>query len=240
MIGLRGGVIAASGSAFTPRNVPGLVYWGDADNVTLDIGVDAMPDMSDEGNDFTQVIDAAQPSLVSSWRNGRDAMSFGGTGRLELASFVGTDPITQPITIYAVGEFSAAAALEYLFDNISGSTDRIISYKNVEDKPALFAGSTHTNSATVTASTPFIWCFNIDGASSSFRIVQDGLSDIDTGTVNVGTNGLTGLTLGSSNAGSAGWQGKVAAFVIFDAAVSAANDAKMFDYFSTRYDIVGL
>jgi hypothetical protein len=228
---------SAGSSAFSPIRVPNLVYWGDADNVTIDTGVDAMTDLSGSGNTPTQATTGNQFAVASGWRNGYDALQGAAGKYLRLAAFAeGT--LAQANAIYIVGEWSTDTAADNALFDSSGGANRNVVYKSTASKLGVYAGTGQLSVSTFTTATPFIWRVEFNGASTFSKLVRDGGTDF-TNTWDAGALSLDGMTIGADFLAGGHWLGKIASVAVVNGTVSAEDDDAMFEYFSAKYNIVG-
>jgi hypothetical protein len=92
-------------TGFNPKSIPGLALWLDgssASSVTLNGStVSQWNDLSGNGRHATQATAASQPTFTSNARNGRSALTFGGSQTMSVAAF----PVTRHMSGAVVVSF---------------------------------------------------------------------------------------------------------------------------------------
>jgi len=172
---------------------------------SVDGVVGTVLDKSGNAHHLTAADDAERPILRQS-------------GSLYYLEFDGSDDelsnsslsITQAMVMgLAAAIDSSDGGADRLFD--SDDSARMVFGKQNSTK-LLYGGSPFLQPTDSFPTGDHVWTFIADGSSSSFR--EDGGSDLASG--DIGTNGFTGLTLGSAFSGAENLDGKIYAFVALD------------------------
>jgi len=221
----RGGL--NPGGGFSPRAIPGLVFYVDASYITgLNDGdsVTTWSDLSGNGYDATQATAAKKPIYKVNIVNGKPIVRYDGNDDEVEASF---STLAQPLTIGVVFIRGATGAERRIIDAGSGNVCAI----NITSTGILQGNAgTALNIPTLAAGNHIV-IFQANGTSSIGR--YDG-SQV---TGNAGTNSLAGITIGASRLGVSYFNGDVAAVVVYNSAISAANISRLERYWSSHYGI---
>jgi hypothetical protein len=218
---------------WTPARLSSLAAWYRADlGVTLNGGnVSAWADQSGNGRHSAQGTAANQPALVTSDAayNNRSTLSFDGGDWLDaLAAWT----LTQPVTIYVVGQTGLSADYKTFVDAYAGA--RMIVRADGSEALSMFAGTGNIEPGASVASASIV-CSVFNGASSAGYVSN--VSSSVTG--NPGSGGLGTPRIGAAPTGiyplASG--GKIAELVFVSAAHDATQRAQLFSYFSRRYAI---
>lgn len=231
--------VGAIVAGFSPKRVPGLRVWLDADlGVTIATGVSAWADQSGTGNNVSQAVPGSQPSLDSSWRNGHKAI-IGETSKWLAGTYAATQ--NQPCSVYCVVEWpSTVAAQRAAYDGIGASNRNLLATDATASNPGTLA---YAGVGLVTGSVvsgPLIARTFFNGASSTVRFEPHGAAAV-TATGNPGTQTALGLTVGSNYLGGVApfnGGGKIASILVYDGTLTAAQDTAIFSYLSGRYNVI--
>jgi len=220
---------------FLPTQLVNLAVWLRADKGITKDGGDAISQWDFENGTFrgqsnvAQAVGANQPTHVISDAayNGQSTVSFDGGDYLDTSTF--SSALSQPNSIFIVGEFSAIPT-EMMIDSIVAG-DRTIIYSGAGPENRLFAGA-NLNGGTTDAN-PHIYegLFN----SPNSELLVDGVSEA---TGDAGTDGMPSLRVGSDiNAVANFLTGTIAEVIVYNALVSPVDRTLIRNYLSTRYSI---
>lgn len=173
------------------------------------------------GNNLVQITNSRQPLYNANINNGRPGLEQTSTaqGMIDI-----TAPITQPATIYIAGKMAAAAVNDGVSNILAGASNNLsFLYDNSAHTPDKFevqagAALTGPNADSIWR----LWTFNLNGASSSFR-----MNGAQVAAGNAGTNNYTGVVLGNLAAFTLGWRGYIAAMIVADPNHDAGQIATM-------------
>lgn len=129
-------------------------------------------------------------------------------------------------------------SLKTIIDSYSGTYS--VTIKDA-DEVTLNAGSsvdtnTITDAANFTASQNYIMAVYFDGNSSRVYI-NDAITVIGNSNLNVGSNELTGLTIGSNASNSNNFNGLISEVIIFNRVIKLQERKDIMNYLSTKYKI---
>lgn len=219
-------------SGFSPASISGLKVWlkADAINQTDGSAVSSWPDSSGNANNATQATGTNQPIFKTAILNGRPIVRFDGTNdNLKTAAFA--SPLSVS-TIFVVAKMSTADQIQYFYDGITTTNRNALLRYDAANGGQLdqFAG-TEVFGAFVKGS--FVVLSSVfNGASSA--TYNNGASIISG---NVGTQTLTGLSVGADRINVAFLNGDIAEILVYDSALSSTDRAKARTYLSQKYAI---
>ena len=228
------------GEQFSPRQIAGLEYWFDAQDlgslyqdsamssqVTADGQlVGAWADKA-KARHVTQPTGTLQPIYRSSFINSLPAVESDGVDdHLKVAAPV----LAQPLTIYFVGKLNTAALQQRWLDGASGSVfqvmvtatgvRRITAPTNIDAGAASTTAKLHTCIFNTTASE-----YYVDGVLAA-------------GPADVGTNSITGLTLFATRSTfTNNLSGGIGELLIYSGAHSAAQRSQVELYLKRRWGL---
>lgn len=161
------------------------------------------PDISGNGRDATQATSGKRPTWQSAGVNGRPAVRFTLASSQYMATASWTE-LAQPNTVVVVASISASS---YICDGIAdGYRHAIFAISGM----SIFAGSSVSGSVSMPAAAS-VWTGVYNGASSLLR--RNGTT-VASG--NAGTNGLTGLTIGSRFNGAQNSNDYICEVLVYD------------------------
>lgn len=213
---------ASTAAPFSPTDIASLVSWHDAtDAATISDTsgfVDSWTDKSGNGNTFSST-GTNRPTTASRTQNSLNVLDFDGGDHMVMASF-GLE--SQVNTLYVAGVFDTTAGSQYMVDGIdvSNRNGLLITSTNF----TALAGSFGTYGA---ADTSFhIFKVEFNGASTVFGV------DGSDSTVNAGTQGTNGLTIGKAYNLIFPMNGAIGEILFFNAALSAGDETNIETYLS--------
>lgn len=236
------------GVAFSPLDIAGLQLWLDGSDIstlfqdsakTTPVASDgdvvgAMVDKSVNGDDILQATTANKPLYKTAIQNGLSVIQCVTNDYLQ---GVFGSALSQPHTVFVVAQLDAGAVNDnqdhMLIDGDDGSSR--IGFLQA-DFPApdgwrMRAGATSLTNGDTDGNWNLInLLFN--GASSDMRI--NGSSKISG---DAGTQNADGITVGTRFDGVKGWVGYVAEVLIYDPAVSGADQTAIEDYLNSKWGI---
>lgn len=144
---------------------------------------------------------------------------------------------TSQATIFIVFKFSSSPSATYqtLFDGASSNFSIAVNNNSVQ----LNAGSS-VNTVSSTAlnnSNSYILVAYMNSSSSKVYINNNNSTFGATSTLNIGTNNLTGISLGKSNANTLPFYGYLAEVVVFNKIIKAPERKEILNYLSKKYNI---
>ena len=253
-INLSGDLIIARGKSsggFSPLLIAGLIGWWDFSDLntlftnaarTTPVTADGdqiggVTDKSGLGNHLSQGTATRFPIYKAALKNGLSVSQYDGSNDgLATAAFAAA--LSQPSTVIMVAQIRAAeGANSYMFDGIGTSNRHAVfaSAGATPDRYQVFAGSSWLPVVTYPKNAYKIFGFEFDGAGSV--IWENGTSVAAGGTV--GTNTLTGITIGSrfNFAAGEGLLGEIGEFILVNASIPAGDFTSLVSYLNTKWAV---
>ena len=230
----RGG---GRGSA-DPRAISGLRMFFIADKgITIGTGVSAWADQSGNGNDLSQGTGSAQPALVSSWRNGRNALQGAASKWIGRASLV--TPVNGAMSALIVVETPAAfGASEFLFGSSVGGEKYC---RNATNVLKLGASSDAGTLAMPTSTACVLYAeWTASGTNGTARVLPHGGTVLSETNLATGTANLTQMGVLDLHGGAVPWKGKIAALAVYNRSMSIAERTQLESWAKTYYGIAPL
>lgn len=223
-----------------PLRVSGLKAWFRADlGITLNgSNVSAWADQSGTGDankHLTQGTAANQPLWAASDAsyNGKPTLTFDGISE-QMASGTWAAALTQPHTIYCVGQNANAGVYRNFVDGITTGARSIARARAGGARAGFYAGTADVD-GTSTTNVPRVITYVFSGAASALYNVSTGTSET---AASPGTQGFTGMRVGSDwNATGQYLDGKIAEIIIYSGAHDLATRTLIRDYLAARYGI---
>lgn len=232
-----GRALLTPGAQWTPLNIPDLALWLDARQITgLADGaaVATWPDASGNGRDAAQGTAGNRPAYAAAGGthalNGQPAVYWSGAAGKKLAtpSFLGVG-YDGAFTFFAVTRFDlysvtrvhaadggAAWSAGRTAAGVGAKDDIIQTTSGLTPSPSSTVLSARSNTINKACVETFRW----DGATKTQRISGRQRAAVAA----TGTLGLSGaLTIGDTAAGGSVWQGALAAYLIYNRALSDAE-----------------
>jgi len=209
------------GAGFLPSNISNLEAWYESDQgITLNgSDVSQWDDLSGNANHLVQATAADQPFYNTTPTP--EKLDFDGVSEL-MATPAFSSSLSQPNTIFCVGNFADNTGTYYLYDGIA-TNDR----NALLSLPDYWIYGGGGSASTVTVSTAEeIHCGLYDGASTTLY-VGGGTA---TFTGSQGTNSLTGLTIGSIFSGFFFLDGSISSLVVYDKLLSTTEINQVGNY----------
>lgn len=223
-------------AADLPLRIPGSPLYLNADQgLTMGAGSDvaSWADKSGKGNDVSNP--GNRPTLVSGWRNGKNALQGTAFAYLQRVALAG-GAIPQPYTIAAAGEWGAVAGTYVLCGAGAVAAANVIELSNVT---ALSAGANSGAGARVLGA-PFVGINTFAGAASEVRYSFHGAAPT-ANTVNPGTNALNGFLVGGDYLASIlRWLGKYSFFAVYSRSLTAFEKTQLETWAKSYYNVVTL
>jgi len=148
---------------------------------------------------------------------------------LQTASFTA---VSQPTTVVLVTKVTAPTTAQSMFDGIAAANEHGVRTKVTTGVIQIDGGTEVDGTATVDAATWTIWTIIFNGASS--KIYKNGGTPQ---TVNAGSEGITGATIGALYDGTLAMGGSHGDIMVKEGAISVANHNAMGRYLATIYGI---
>ena len=217
---------------FSPKNVPGLIGWWDAaDSSTITLNgstVSQWNDKSTSGFNVSQATAANQPSYVSSSLNGKPGLDWGSaegnTKNLTRSSM----PAYSPRDHYVVADYDGANP----FGSFTGLFGHSQPFSGASGGTNEWSGGTHWS------------LISLNGAANSTALLPVYLSPFLLRATFATSQMALGATItsvfrigGWSNTGARGWAGKIYEMLIFSAALSAGEDARVRAYLKNKWGV---
>lgn len=201
---------------FSPLDVSGIRSWFGADRITglrdgdpIALWLDAGP----QGADLIQATGSKQPLWKKDILNHKPVVRFDGTDWMRSAAFTAS---SQPHTIFIVAKNDSTAAIHVLLDGIASGNRHAISYPTSGQLRA-FAGSL-LDSGTNEGTGYKLYSVVINLTSSA--TYANGVLRVSG---NLGTNTITGYTVGAVYDDTLPHLGDIAEIIIYDGALSTLN-----------------
>lgn len=243
----RRGPIAAAGQGaavpFSPSDLSNLALWFKADAITGLVNGDPVATWSDEsGNtrDATQATAAKQPTYATAVQNGLPVVRFSDASSQRLATAAFAAALTQPNTIFVVGNHAATGGTRgYFIDGIASGNRQAFARGLGSDngKFGLFAGAasaSNVDGPLVTIPTGMLlWTVVFNGASSSIRKSRAAYSSGDPG-----SHSLSGLSIGSGWSDAFGYlPGDVGEIIVYDRALTTAERDQVEQHLTDKWAV---
>ncbi len=170
--------------------------------------------------------------------NKAQSVAFNGSGKLSISSFY--QGSFAQATIFVVFRPSTISSMTLIDSGASKATSSIsISATNI----TLNAGNAVStaisgNRANFSAGTNYIIAAYFNGANSKVYLNDTATQAGNGSAMNIGSNMLDGITIGSNNAGSSGFNGKISEVIIFNRLLNAQERKDAMKYLAKKYKIV--
>jgi len=230
-----------------PTDIAGCELWLDAEQgvysdagTTLAVNNDAVyqwNDQSGNSNHVTQVTSGSRPTLKTTGINSKNSIEFAEPEFMDSS----TPVVSAPNTIFAVHVMTASDVWgSAIWD--SDANVRHNFFWNASGSPDSFRAAAVNNEDTTVGSgnrfDQFITAVTYNGASSS--IFMNG-ADVGDGSVDLGSNNLDGITLGTLRAGLGGGNyylnGQIAEVIVYDSALSTTDRETVETYLADKWGI---
>jgi hypothetical protein len=223
--------------SFSPHQFTGLVGWWRADSITGvanggKVAVWNNNITTDSNTNLTQGSNGNRPTLntADSVYNNQPTVSFASASSQYMVSGTWATALSQPSTIFIVGNDDGVVSTEFYFDGIDSTHRQALFWLSTQD--GIGNGGTNILSTrSSTNPTAFVCVFN--GVSSA--LYANARTAVVTG--NGGSQSLTGITVGAYYGAADGLNGKIAELCIFNRALSQSEINSILQYGSSRYKI---
>jgi len=229
---------AGNATPFSPAQFSGLVAWYRADKgITIGAGVSAWADQSGTGDankNMAQATGSRQPTFNASDAayNGKSTLSLASASVQFLASNAWTVSLSQPFTVFVVGNDDGSINEQLYFDAQQGAAQESTIFNLDGTTYHMLNGAPSINGSAISNAKRVLGgIFN--GASSS--LFNNAKTAVATGTV--GAFNLTGLTAGASLAASVSLNGKLAELIVYNSALTQSQVNQVLAYCGSRYAI---
>lgn len=201
---------------FTPRLSTSILaklggLWVANYGITLDVGVSEWRDQSIWANHVVQTTTTAQPALTM-LSNGNVAIQGASGDYLRKTTF-NQGTIDQPGNLFVAGEWGPTTATNDVI--VSGTTisDRWVLQQTAAGLFRGYAGVFLSVTPTISEDDAFVGSLDLNGTESEI--------DIDNGTSltasgDIGSYGLSGITILANYAGSSSWTGKISGAAVIN------------------------
>jgi hypothetical protein len=193
--------------------------------------VSALADQSTSGANYAQATGARQPTYnaIDAAYGNQPTLGFATASQQWMSTGTFTT-ISQPFTIYIVGQASNSSAFQ---EFLSMTNDGVQFRQNSSNHPEMFAGGSLLAGGSCSSPCLLIGVFN--GASSALYI-NDSQNAVASG-VNVGSGAVNRIFMGEHSSGAFWLNGKIAEDFISGSADSGPTRALFAAYVKTRYGI---
>ena len=233
---------SAAGGVTDPTDIAGCQLWLDAEQgVYSDAGttlannndtVQQWNDQSGNGYNVTQTSEALRPTLKTSGINSKDSVEFDVSDFMDGASPV----VSPPNTIFAVFHITSSDTFgAVVYDSDANSRHNF--FWNVAAGAYRASCQNAETTTQTTLSADYISSVIQNGASSSIHMNG---ADVGDGSVDLGTNDLDGITLGTVRAGLSAdfyMRGQIAEVIVYDTALSTADRQAVETYLANKWGI---
>lgn len=156
-------------------------------------------------------------------------------GKISIASLSSGN--TSQATIFIVFKFSSSPSATYqtLFDGASTNFSIAVNNNSVQLNAGTSATTTSAN--TLSANQSYILVAYMNSSGSKVYINNNDSTFGATATLNIGTNNLTGISLGKSNANTLPFYGYLSEVVVFNKIIKAPERKEILNYLSKKYNI---
>lgn len=238
----------AGGGGFTdPTDIAGCQLWLDAEQgVYSDAGttlatnndtVQQWNDQSGNGNHVSQATGGNRPTFKTAGINSKDSVEFADPSFMDSA----TPVVAAPNTVFAVHVMTLSDAFGGVIWDSKANVRHNFYWDDVLNPDFFRSASVNIETTTVGFGSQFdeyITAVTYNGASSS--IFMNG-ADVGDGSVDLGSNALDGITLGTLRAGLGGGNyylnGQIAEVIVYDSALSTGDRATVETYLSNKWGI---
>lgn len=186
----------------------------------------------DPNKDLVQAAGGAQPTRTASDPAFGNQSTINFAGAQNMASIAWASALVQPSTMFVVGRDDGVANTQFYADGISGGAREEL-FKSAAAGGYKIAAVTVLASGVAISTTPKIFVAEFNGANGRVYISSPTARAVGA----VGAEGITGLTVGSDEAGANFLTGKIAEVAIFRRALSASDVRSLMLYASQRYRI---
>jgi hypothetical protein len=228
---------------FRPTDIAGLSFWIDAqDASTVTSNANSIvTGVTDKGPNARSLVNAMttggfrynQPATL--FNGSYPSFYYNGAGQSFTLGSNGLFSISQPATVFTVQQLVGNAAFQDVFDS-TNSGNRMFGFYDVQISASpnyrIFAGSTIAPPGTAPR-TPVVYSHYFNGANS--QIFQNG-SRILIG--NAGTQGSTGITIGSRfTQNQETFQGHICEVIYYNSALSNADRERVEGYLAWKWGL---
>ena len=222
--------VISGGGAFAPDDVTGLEVWLDASDATTITEVagrvSQWDDKSGNSNNVTQGTGANQPFTGSRTENSLNVMDFQAGQLMTSSAF--SSAITQGYTLYIVCKTDDDFSDTAYTDGIGGSNRMLLKHNGFNT----FAGtSSFINGVAPDTS---VHLFKVEFNTTSGKLFMDGSLD---GSGDVGSQSLTGLTVGSSFDTFDALDGFIAELLIYDSVITGTDATNIETYLNDKWGL---
>jgi hypothetical protein len=215
---------------FSPLDLSPTLWLDAADTSTItDSGgsVSAWADKSFNGHDLGQLSSTEQPITNSRTLNGLNVIDFVSQDFLTMDTL---KTVKQPFHVFMVAEADATGSVQYLLDRHPSGTNRVEFNYNASSNISLAAGTAMVGGTPDT--NPHVIHLFLNGSSSETNI--DSVNEV-TGTT--GTNSFDLMTLGSTYADTAHWDGAVAEVIVVEGSLTTQQISETEQYLANKWGI---
>jgi hypothetical protein len=207
------------------------LFWYEADYVEKDLSgaVSILYDKSRNGFHLVQATQVNKPLLIENYQNGQPALRFDGLNDFMRVAFGQT--FAQPNTIYVIWNRSSSGTDgNAVFDGIN-STQRnyLFAQNNLIYNFAGTLGAGYVRTPPI----PTIITKSIYNSSSS-QLYENGILKISE---NIGTQALSGISLGCRHDTSFFLNGHILALLGFNRLLSFSEDLNVMNYLNQKYGV---
>lgn len=227
--GLAIGMGARLSPAYSPATIATILAWYRGDLEAAATGWGDQSGTGDANKDAAQASAPLRPSLAAEAAfDGQPAFTFSGSKLFKTGTWA--SPVAQPFTIILAVQWTSSASNEYAIDNLTDP-----SQCGIINSTGTISAFTGFHAPITTPEDPLvaqIIAVEFNGASS--KIFRS--STTATGSGNLGSGGLTGLTIGNYAGGGAFAASKIAEIVAFGGVSDTVRNTCV-AYMGARYAI---
>lgn len=232
-----------------PTDIAGCELWLDAEQgvysdagTTLAVNNDAVyqwNDQSGNANHVTQVTSGNRPTLKTAGINSKNSIEFADPEFMDSS----TPVVSAPNTIFAVHVMTSSDTNGGVIWDSDANVRHAFFWNNA-GSPDSFRAAAVNNEDTIIGTSggkhlfEYVTAVTYNGASSS--IYMNG-ADVGDGSVDLGSNNLDGITLGTLRAGLGGGNyylnGQIAEVIVYDSALSTTDRETVQTYLANKWGI---
>ncbi len=219
---------------YTPANLITPLWYDFSDSSTVSLTGSLIDSIANKGTASSANllgVTTTRPTLSSSAINSLDAATFNNTHYMQTAALLAI--VNQPITwgiVWITDTVPPASNDGFLFDVYSSTTDRNFLRVATDSDLDANGGSTVALLDTTPAAAVNVATVTYSGATS--RALVNGA---DIGTVDLGTKGFKGLTLGNNFAKNAGHVGKIGEVFAVNQNLSELQLGDLHNYLGSKW-----
>lgn len=171
--------------------------------------------------------------------NNSPALAFNGSGKITISDFYQGKSVQNTIFIVFMPSV-VDTNFRTLIDSASASLNNSISFNNNSirlDSGVSVTTSTATNPASFSVAAPYVMSVYINQALSKVYL-NDVNNAIGIGAINIGSNEMQGITIGSSRTSTNGFQGLIAEVIVYNRPLQTQERRDVMKYLGKKYKVL--